>query len=105
MVKEAQEYEEQDKREADRISAKNELENICYSIKNAEDSDGDMKSLAEENLTWLNGNQLASEEEYRSRVGQLQEKMTQGYQQGGGMPDVQPSGGSASEEPKIEEVD
>ncbi len=110
MVKEAQEYEEQDKKEADRISAKNELETVCYSVKNqdvGEDGIGeDLKSLATETLTWLESNQLASEEEYRDRVKQLQENASQGYQQSQGMPDFQGGAGpAASEEHKIEEVD
>ena len=107
MVKEAQKYEEQDKREADRISAKNELENICYSVKNTEGGDENIKSLAEETLTWVNSNQLASEEEYKDRVRQLQEKISQGRQQSGDMPDFQHSEGpSTSEtEPEIQEVD
>nr|QBK85853.1 MAG: Hsp70 protein [Marseillevirus LCMAC101] len=108
MVREAQEYEEQDKNEADRISAKNDLETLCFSVKNQEAGGSDsLKSLAEENLKWLESNQLASEEEYRDRIKQLQEEAAQGYQQNeGGVPNFQsPESNSASEEAKIEEVD
>jgi L1 cell adhesion molecule like protein len=108
MVKEAQEYEEQDKKESDRVSARNELETVCFSAKNQDGTEESLKEMANESLRWLEGNQLASEEEYKDRTRQLQEGLASGYQQsGGGMPNFQAGGAppSTGEEPKIEEVD
>jgi L1 cell adhesion molecule like protein len=111
MVREAQEYEEQDRKESERVSARNELESICYSVKNQDGIDEELKEMAEENLRWIEGNQLASEEEYRDRTKELQEKVASGYSQsdGGEMPDFgngsMPGTAPPSEEPKIEEVD
>jgi len=76
MLADAEKFAEEDKELADRVTAKNELEGLCYSLKKqANDKDGlggklseDDKEkiieIAEEKLTWLreNGDDASAEE-------------------------------------------
>lgn len=114
MVEEAKKYEEQDKQEADRIAAKNELESMCHSLKSQEGVHEDMKKLTEETLTWVDSNQMATEEEYRDRTKQIQEMAAKHYhpenqESNTSPPNFQNQNSSSSapqpDEPKIEEVD
>lgn len=119
MVKEAQEHEEEDKQNAERVQAINELETTIYSIKNnlPENTPEDLKSQIETKVNevqeWLDNNQTATLDEIKYQTEEfqkfLQPLLTQAYQAAQGEGGVQeppstgPNGGS--EGPKIEEVD
>jgi heat shock protein 5 len=76
MLTDAEKFAEEDKELADRVTAKNELEGLCYSLKKqADDKDGlggklseddkeKLVEIAEEKLTWLreNGDDATAEE-------------------------------------------
>ena len=76
MLADAEKFAEEDKELAERVTAKNELEGLCYSLKKqAEDKDGlggklseddkeKIVEIAEEKLTWLreNGDDATAEE-------------------------------------------
>merc|ERR1712038_1357277 len=76
MLADAEKFAEEDREVADRVTAKNELEGLCYSLKKqAEDKDGlggklsesdkeKILEVVEEKLTWLreNGDDAAAEE-------------------------------------------
>merc|ERR1712210_261016 len=76
MLADAEKFAEEDKELADRVTAKNELEGLCYSLKKqADDKDGlggklseddkeKLVEIAEEKLTWLreNGDDATAEE-------------------------------------------
>ena len=101
MVNESAKFEEEDRKQRERIEAKNGLENYAYSMKNtANDPNvggkldaGDKQTLldaVEETIKWLESSQEASKEEYKGRQKELEQKctpiMTKMYQQGGGAP-------------------
>jgi L1 cell adhesion molecule like protein len=80
LIKEAETYAEQDKENRERIEAKNELENYCFNMKNTvskEDvkiskSDKEkIESAIKETLDWLDGNSLASKDEFKSKMDEL----------------------------------
>merc|ERR1712107_754413 len=76
MLADAEKFAEEDREVADRVTAKNELEGLCYSLKKqAEDKEGlggklsesdkeKVLEVVEEKLTWLreNGDDAAAEE-------------------------------------------
>ena len=131
MVKEAEQFKEEDERNAKRITSKNDLENTCYSLKNTlsdekmkdkftEEDKQKLEELIEENIKWLEENQSEECEVYEERKKKLEEVtqpiMMKAYQSGmpqGGMPQGgMPQGGMPNntedvefDEPKIEEVD
>ena len=115
MLREAKEFEEQDKITKERIDAKNSFENYIYSMKNTvEDKEKGLgaKLTDEEKETitnalkeaqdWLNANQEAEKDEYDSHLKDLQKIcdpiIGKLYQQSGGQP-----GGSQSEDADNEE--
>jgi len=129
MVNDAKKYEEDDKKQRERIDAKNGLENYAYSIKNTMNDEkvaskidaGDKQKVLDavnEAVQWLEHNQEAEKDEYESRQKDLEAIctpiMTKMYQ-GGGMPDMSGMGGGmggmpgmggdAGAGPKVEEVD
>ncbi|RZF35791.1 hypothetical protein LSTR_LSTR009207 [Laodelphax striatellus] len=83
MVNEAEQYKEEDEKQRQRVSARNQLENYIFSIKQALDeagtklSDGD-KSTArqrcDECLQWLDNNTLADKEEFEHKLKELQQQ-------------------------------
>ena len=122
MVKEAENYKDEDEKQKERITAKNGLESYAFNIKSTvEDeklkdkiSEEDRKKIMEkvsDTIKWLDANQLAEKEEFEDRQKQLeaicnpiitklykgQPGSGQGFTGGAGTP---PSGG-----PTIEEVD
>merc|ERR1712107_326876 len=75
MLADAEKFAEEDREVADRVTAKNELEGLCYLKKQAEDKEGlggklsesdkeIILEVVEEKLTWLreNGDDAAAEE-------------------------------------------
>merc|ERR1719364_589841 len=124
MTADAEKYAKEDEEFKKRVEAKNSLENYCYSMKNTLDdekvkdkvSDDDKKKCTdaiEEALRWLEGNQLAEEEEFEHKrkevEGVCSPVMQAMYQQAGGGGDIggMPGGGGGGGGggPNIEEVD
>merc|ERR1712230_323287 len=127
MVREAEQFAEEDKLAAEKISAKNGLESYCYSMKNtineekfksaiSEEEKKQIEDKIDETTKWLETADHAEKEEFESMQKDLEGVcnpiMTKMYQAGGGaeggMPDGggMPGGDSApAGGPTIEEVD
>jgi len=129
MVNDAKKYEDDDKKQRERIDAKNGLENYAYSMKNTINDEKvaskldpeDKQTLTDkvnEVISWLEKSQEATKEEYEDRQKELESVCTpiisKMYQAGGGpggmsdmdmggMPGMDGAGGSSG--PKVEEVD
>lgn len=112
MIKEAEDFKEEDAKNRERIDAKNELENYCFNMKNTLSSneiklDGeDKKKLTDSidnELKWLDSNQLASTEELKGRLEDLTKVTSPIIQKmyGGAMPPM----GGVDGEPVVDEVD
>ena len=119
MLREAKEFEEQDKVTKEKIDAKNSLENYIYSMKNTvEDKEkgiGDKISQSEkdeitnalkEAQDWLSANQEAEKDDYDTHLKDLQKVcdpiISKIYQQAGGPqggPNAGPGGAGKDEEP------
>ena len=118
MLREAKEFEEQDKITKERIDAKNSFENYIYSMKNTvedkekgigakltEDEKETIGNALKEAQDWLNANQEAEKDEYDSHLKDLQKIcdpiIGKIYQQQGGQPGGGPTGEDAdNEEPE-----
>ena len=115
MLADAEKFKDEDENAKQTIDARNSYENLVYQMKSTL-SDEKMASLIDETLktdltkiidestSWLDSNQMASKEEYESRLKEFQEAMKplqEKMMASGGMPDVSdmPSG------PNIDEVD
>jgi len=133
MVGDAKKYEDDDKKQRERIDAKNGLENYAFSMKNAVNDEKISSKLdaadkqkildaVEQATKWLEHNQEASKDEYEGHQKELEgvcnpimQKMYAGAGGAGGMPGGMPDmggmpgmggGGAASSGgPKVEEVD
>lgn len=84
MVADGERYKEQDEAQKKRLEAKNLLESYLYSSKqNLENLSGkieaeklkQIKDQLEEAISWIDTNQLASEEEYKYKLAEIQELM------------------------------
>ena len=127
MVEEAERFKEDDEKAKELIDSRNNLENTIYQFKNTL-SDEKMATLidtsmkeeltkvVEENISWLENNQMASKEEYDNKLSEfqeamkpLQEKMMSNMQGTNGVPENMPKTNSTNETkysaPNIEEVD
>ena len=117
MLKEAKEFEEQDKITKERIDAKNSFENYIYSMKNTvedkekgigakltEDEKETIGNALKEAQDWLNANQEAEKDEYDSHLKDLQKIcdpiIGKLYQQGGGQAGAGPTEDAGDEEPE-----
>jgi L1 cell adhesion molecule like protein len=133
MVKEAEQYKNEDETQRERITAKNALESYAFNMKSTvEDeklkdkiTDADRKTILEkcsEIIRWLDSNQLADKEEFEHKQKEIEgicnPIITKLYQGAGGMPSGfpgaggpggAPGGGAAGAGgaggPTIEEVD
>uniref|UniRef100_A0A914D2M3 Heat shock protein 70 n=1 Tax=Acrobeloides nanus TaxID=290746 RepID=A0A914D2M3_9BILA len=129
MVQEAEKYKGEDEKQRKRIEAKNELESYCFNVKKtAEDEEvaskfsaDDKKKIldkANEELSWLDNNQSAEQEEFEEHLKEAQKVIapiiSKIYQSSGGaaaggmggFPGAaggMPSGGTGG--PIIDEVD
>jgi heat shock 70kDa protein 1/2/6/8 len=83
MVKEAEQYKEEDEKNASRVGAKNELENTCYSFKNtlsdekmsdklSEDDKKLISNSVDECIKWLDENQNEEKEVYEEKKKELE---------------------------------
>ena len=117
MLKEAKEFEEQDKITKERIDAKNSFENYIYSMKNTvedkekgigakltEDEKETISNALKEAQDWLNANQEAEKDEYDTHLKDLQKIcdpiIGKLYQQGGAQPGSGPTEDADNEEPE-----
>lgn len=125
MVKEAEQYRQEDEKNRQKIEAKNGLENYAYSLRNtlrdekvSSKMDPTDKATLEKSISdtinWLDQNQMAEKEEFDYKLKELEAVahpiMTKLYQgtEGGmpeGMPRAAPQAGGEGPGPKIEEVD
>ena len=127
MVNDAEKYKKEDEAIAARISAKNTLENYCYSLRNtiqeqefakklSADEKSSFENVVNETITWLDSNPEASTEEFEEKKKAVEAVVnpiiSKGYQGGacpmpGDMPTGAGSGstGSGSKGPQVEEVD
>lgn len=133
MVTDAKKYEDDDKKQRERIDAKNGLENYAYSMKNTVNDEkiaskldaGDKQKIldaVDKAVKWLESNQEASKDEYESHQKELEQLcnpiIAKMYQSGGGAPGGMPdmggmpgmggmggAGTGGSSGPKVEEVD
>merc|ERR1712019_320284 len=109
MVQEAEKYRAEDEANKSKIEAKNGLENYCFTMRNT----------VQEDLDWLDKNQMAEKDEFEAKQKELEGTvnpiMMKVYQAagGGGMPEggmpgggdfggAAPGGGGG---PTVEEVD
>jgi heat shock protein 5 len=117
MLREAKEFEEQDKITKERIDAKNSFENYIYSMKNTvedkekgigakltEDEKETIGNALKEAQDWLNANQEAEKDEYETHLKDLQKIcdpiIGKLYQQGGGQAGAGPTEDAGDEEPE-----
>jgi len=134
MVREAEQYKQDDEKQKEKIEAKNGLENYAYSLRNtvrddkvasklSSDDKDQLNKIIDDTIHWLDANQSAEKDEYESKQKALEQVampiMTRLYQQGGGapggMPDMGGMGGgfpggstggsTGGSGPKVEEVD
>jgi len=126
MVADAEKFKEDDEKAKETIDAKNNFENSVYQMKSTlgdekmsslvdEELKTDLTKIIEENMSWLENNQMASKEEYENRSKQfqdamkpLQEKMMAGMQGMGDMPDMpksHPSDETTHGSPKVVDID
>ncbi|CAC5423060.1 HSPA1s [Mytilus coruscus] len=122
MVSEAEKYKDEDEKQKQRVSSRNQLENYIFSVKQATNDSGDkltsqeketVTTACEDSLKWLDQNSLAEKEEYEDKMKELQRVcspvMTKlhGGGQGGpsGSTGGQHGGQNTSGGPTVEEVD
>ncbi len=135
MVNDAEKFKQEDEKQKERISAKNNLESYCFNMKSTiEDeklkekiSDSDKEAITskcDEIIKWLDANQLAEVDEFQDKQKEVEgicnPIITKLYQEAGGAPGGMPggmpggipgaggeapSGGSGGAGPTIEEVD
>ena len=119
MVKEAEEFAEEDKKVKEKIDARNALETYVYNMKNqvndkdklADKLEGDEKEKIEaatkEALEWLDENQNSEKEEYDEKLKEVEAVcnpiITAVYQRSGGAPGG--AGGESSTEEEDESHD
>ena len=110
MVREAEQYKDDDDKQRERVAARNQLEHYIFSVKQAASDAGDKLSADDKNtvtskcedaLKWLDANSLAEKEEFEHKREEVQQACSpimvklHGAGKSGG-----DSGG-----PKVEEVD
>jgi len=110
MVKEADQYKQEDETQRDRITAKNGLESYVFNMKSTvEDeklkdkiTEADRKTImdkCQEMIKWLDANQLAEKEEFEHKQKEIEgictPIITKLYQGAGGMPGGFPGAGGA----------
>ncbi|CAG2254426.1 HSPA1s [Mytilus edulis] len=85
MVSDAEKYKEEDEKQTQRITSRNQLENYIFSVKQAIGDSGDKLSTqdkddlgkaCEESLKWLDNNSLAEKEEYDDKMKELEKVCT-----------------------------
>ncbi|XP_053602168.1 major heat shock 70 kDa protein Ba-like [Plodia interpunctella] len=81
MVSEAEHYKEEDERQRERVSARNQLESYVFNVKQALDDAGDKLNEQDKEtarrecdnaIKWIDNNTLADKEEYEHKLKELQ---------------------------------
>jgi L1 cell adhesion molecule like protein len=128
MLKQAEKYKDEDAKNQERISAKNELENYVYNTRNslssattdaAKELKPQVEKVVNETVEWMDSNMSASTEEFKDKKKEVEEVLAplmsklyagaggpQGDVPGGmssGFAGATPSGNKS--EPRIDEVD
>lgn len=119
MIKDAEEFADQDKKIKERVESRNELESYVYSLKNQiQDKDKlgaklssqektDMEEAIEEKIKWLEENQDSEAEDYKKQKKELenvvQPIIAKLYQGTGGSPPP-PAGGSDDDDDLKDEL-
>lgn len=76
MVKEAEQFAEEDRKVRERIDARNNLESYLYGLKNTLDEDGDkispedkkeLEDIVDETIDWMEANDDADTEDYEEK--------------------------------------
>merc|ERR1712070_685266 len=99
MVREAEQYADEDKAAKERIDAKNGLESYCYSMKNTinEEERKTLEAKVDETTAWLETAEHAEKEEFESMQKDLEAVcnpiITKMYQSAGGAPEGGMPGG------------
>ena len=118
MVADAEKYKDEDNKQRERVSARNQLESYIFNVKQAVDAAGDKISTSDkdtvlnacnDSLKWLDNNSLADKEEFEDRLKELQKTTSsvmsklhsQGQSQGEGSAKTSSNHGG----PSVEEVD
>merc|ERR1711990_306713 len=101
MVKEAEQFAEEDKKLKEKVEARNELEGYLYGLKNqvadkeklgaklSEEDAGTITDAVEKGIEWLEENQEADPEEYKEQKKSVEEIVSpiiSGIYEGGGAP-------------------
>ncbi|XP_059611157.1 heat shock protein 70 B2 [Phlebotomus argentipes] len=118
MLAEAERFREEDERQREKISARNQFEGYIFSLKQTLDSSGQklsdqdretVKKSCDEALKWLDSNTLADKEEYEHRMKELSTVcspiMTKLHSAGGASCGQQAGGPQRHTGPTVEEVD
>nr|XP_029725162.1 heat shock protein 70 B2-like [Aedes albopictus] len=80
MVNEAEKFREEDEKQRERISARNQLEGYCFQLKQSLESAGDklsesdkntVKDKCDETLQWLDENTMAEKDEFEHKMQEL----------------------------------
>ncbi|KAJ0179706.1 hypothetical protein K1T71_004297 [Dendrolimus kikuchii] len=81
MVAEAERYKEEDERQRERVTARNQLESYVFNVKQAldeagskltEQDKGTARKVCEDTLKWIDNNTLAEKEEYEHKLKEVQ---------------------------------
>ena len=122
LVREAEEYKEQDDKEKVRIDARNEIENMAYSYKNMVDDEKMKNQMTDEKreeirnylntvIAWIDNNQSATVDEFSNKKTELEtyfKDVTSGLRsqsEGTSADDMNPLHTHSDNGPTIEEVD
>merc|ERR1719316_656815 len=72
MVKEAEQFAEEDKKTKGKVEAKNSLENYLYSMKNTVTDKKTVLDAVEEGIKWTDGNVNADEEAFKTKQKEIE---------------------------------
>jgi L1 cell adhesion molecule like protein len=119
MLQNAEKFKEEDRKNAERIEARNSLESYLYNLKNTiveskevkmpTDDKEKINKIVNDGISWLDNNQMASKEEYDSQREDIEKVvnpiMSQMYQNMTGDSKIPTGNMPNSTEPVVEEVD
>lgn len=105
MVREAEQYKEQDKLLKDTIEAKNQFENMLYTVKNQYTNDEKVQEMVKEGLEWLEKNVMATKEAYDEEMKKFTEKIGEIIKMSESSSPSSSPEEPKDDEPKIEEID
>ena len=117
MVSDAERYKDEDEHQRKRVSARNQLENYVFGVKQAKDEAGDkleqtdkdtVQTTCDDALRWLDNNTLAEVEEYEFKLKEVQKVCSPVMAKlHGASQQAHPGGtsGTTAGGPTVEEVD